>query len=611
MPASGAHPSGGGWESIPRGMHGGFRRRRGREYEYWYPQAGAKLEAAHEAASVNRGDYRRRGAAWAGVEPGTPVEVAGAAGVWHYAPEAGGGTEKLAPVKNTATGELRVVRKDRVFALERRPRQPARPKLVIGYGRAAPSLRDVTKPPKPSPIVRRPSEIGRPMTKLKGGPRAAQGSVAHALETSQYPYKVVWKYRPEGRGVGQGRHLSPHLPDEDRARLVQEFRPLISAIAKRVMRQLRVPQEQGTVREDVEAGGREGLLRALSAYRVREPFGLIAGQYVNAYAGFAARREMAGGLRVQERHARQFGRYQAAKAQARVAAGGQDPDVSVVAARWRARKGDLYRKLPEAEQREDLPEGEWEDSAGRKRRGKLQWAEVFEALGSTQASLRGRSVRDALEDEADIPDPREETPEQVVSHQEVRRIRQGAIKRVVEQLPEPHRTVLRMKLGIHREDGEGATDKDIAQVLEVPKTRGHGLLGDVALRVLIPKIYEQAKQKVAEITAADAEARRAIIDEAQEPEAAEPIPVRPSGPTRAAPEFGVEYGRERTIRVRDLLSGEEREHRILPIRGIPHREREYPEPDISAIVGGRRLRATAQKSLRFVVYPSRVAAGAW
>ena len=591
MPASAARPSGGGWEPVPRGAHGGFRRRRGKDFEYWYPDAGRKLEVAHAAVPTDLRAFRRRpGPAWAGVKPGDPVEVAGAQGVWHYAPDLGGETKTLAPVRRSTDGEVKVVRKDRVFALEKRPRATAAgPKLVIGYGGRVPSLRDIAKPPKPEPIVRRPSEIGRPMPKLKGGAKAAKGSIAHALETGEYPFKVVWKYRPEKRGVGQGRSLSPHLPDEDRARLVSEFRPLVAAISKRVMRQLRVPQEQGTIREDVESAGREGLLRALSAYRARESFGLIAGQYINAYAGFAARREMAGGIHVQERHARQFARYQAAKAQARVAGGGQDPDVATAAKKWHARKGDLYRKLPEAEQREDMPLEAWEDSNGRKRRGKIEWAEVFEGLGSTQSAMRGSSVRDALEDEADIPDPVVETPEQEVAQAQVRLIRQGAIKRVIDRLPEPHRTVLRMKLGFHREDGEGATDKEIAGSFKVPKARGKGFLGQVAAQVLVPKLYEEAKRKIAEITAGDEGARRAIVDEdaAQSAERVEAPTPRPSGPTAAAPEAGVEYGEERVARVRDLLSGEERMHRILPIRGTPHRDLPYPEPDINAIVGGR------------------------
>ncbi|MCU0912954.1 MAG: SNF2-related protein [Planctomycetes bacterium] len=32
-----ARPPGGGWEMIPRGKHGGYRRRHGDHYEYWYP----------------------------------------------------------------------------------------------------------------------------------------------------------------------------------------------------------------------------------------------------------------------------------------------------------------------------------------------------------------------------------------------------------------------------------------------------------------------------------------------------------------------------------------------------------------------------------------------
>jgi len=53
--AKGAKPSGSGWQAIPGGKHGGFRRKSGTGWEYWYPSAQAARSAAahHHEMRVN------------------------------------------------------------------------------------------------------------------------------------------------------------------------------------------------------------------------------------------------------------------------------------------------------------------------------------------------------------------------------------------------------------------------------------------------------------------------------------------------------------------------------------------------------------------------------
>ena len=48
-------PEGGGWENIPRGKHGGKRRKTGSGYEYWYPKETSASQAPTKKDSQKRG----------------------------------------------------------------------------------------------------------------------------------------------------------------------------------------------------------------------------------------------------------------------------------------------------------------------------------------------------------------------------------------------------------------------------------------------------------------------------------------------------------------------------------------------------------------------------
>jgi hypothetical protein len=41
-------PPGGGWQSIPHGKHGGYRKKKGADWEYWYPDKGIVGRPHHE-----------------------------------------------------------------------------------------------------------------------------------------------------------------------------------------------------------------------------------------------------------------------------------------------------------------------------------------------------------------------------------------------------------------------------------------------------------------------------------------------------------------------------------------------------------------------------------
>jgi len=49
-------PPGAGWQIIPGGKHGGYRRRKGHRWEYWYPE---KAAAAHHAERIPEEDVRK------------------------------------------------------------------------------------------------------------------------------------------------------------------------------------------------------------------------------------------------------------------------------------------------------------------------------------------------------------------------------------------------------------------------------------------------------------------------------------------------------------------------------------------------------------------------
>ena len=49
-PASGSKPPGAGWQAIPGGGHGGFRKKKGKGWEYWYPK-GAKPAEPRETVN--------------------------------------------------------------------------------------------------------------------------------------------------------------------------------------------------------------------------------------------------------------------------------------------------------------------------------------------------------------------------------------------------------------------------------------------------------------------------------------------------------------------------------------------------------------------------------
>lgn len=402
----------GGWQLIPRGRHGGYRRRAGGGWEYWYPGAhggkpgvspqepgGASAgwgEAEFAAGRYDRDpekwEFVRRGSdvvGWTagGVDPGSahPVKVAGSPHkLYRIArPEAEVGWAALVNVNDPA--DEVVVSHERVAPVEYRRAAAARAPEAA----PAPEGAGEQQPPR--------SQTGWVAGSSQRLPAFAQstardGTALRRLESGEYPSKLRRQFAEDADGVPRLREdRVVAMPDGDKMRLLEEFAPMVRSVAKKAMARFALARDAET-RADMQSAAMEGLLHAIEEYRGGSSFALSAAFMANQHARLHAVREFRGGLHLPRRHGQLLAGFLAARAEAfRIY--GHDPSAKEVASTWRLRKRDVHEGLRTG--REDIiPMGRYSLRAGDvaegdERPGKIEWAERYLEFLEGQRSHAG------------------------------------------------------------------------------------------------------------------------------------------------------------------------------------------------------------------------------
>lgn len=394
-------PAAGGWQLIPRGRHGGFRRRQAGGWEYWYPSAhgGGQLAApAPEEASsgwseadLAAGRYDRDPEKWeivrhgaeavgwtaGGVDPESahPVKVVGRPHELFRVARAEAQVGWAALV-NVNTGDEVLVQHDRVAPVEYRRKSAPQATGATGGVYIPPSA------PADEPPRGQTGWVAGSSQRLPAfaGSTAREGTALRALEGGQYPSKLRRQFVSDADDVPrlvESRVVA--MPDGDKMRLLEEFAPMVRSTAKKVMRRFGL-EDSAETRADMQSACMEGLLHAIEEYRGGSSFALAAAFMAQQHAKLHAVREFRGGLYLPKRHGQLLQGFLAARAEA-FRLYGHDPSAREIASAWRLRKRDVHEGLQTG--REDtIPMGRYslragEIGEGSDRPGKIEWAERY------------------------------------------------------------------------------------------------------------------------------------------------------------------------------------------------------------------------------------------
>lgn len=402
-----SRPSGSGWELIPKGRHGGYRRRRGKEFEYWYPgdapskptrpggaQAaeggpGPETRWREEDYAAGKYDKDPHHWVWHQVVPGRPPIGWVAGGVRtrskHPVKEAGH-PERLYQIvgqpepgwvrlRDVNSGEEIPLQEERVFPVELRKEKPAQKK-------PAQQTWDATKIGKPGPVTGV-SEEARTLPPFEGS-TAKAGTALADLEGGKFVVAVVKQRMSDGTLV-QTRRL--RIDSATKQRLVAEFGGMIENVAKKTKRGFGLSDqwqhEAGKLSVnlamvELRQAAMEGFLYAIDIYPGGVPFARHAQFVARDYARLHAARERSGGLGMSARHRRLIGGFLAASAEARRRFGELDPTPEQIAKVWRLKKKDIHADLAARQGNEDVPRESYRikhgDAVGKEMPGKDELA---------------------------------------------------------------------------------------------------------------------------------------------------------------------------------------------------------------------------------------------
>lgn len=584
LKATVARPPGSGWQAIPRGRKGGFRRRRGRDWEYWYPTLvvprRAHVETGREVpwgeADLKAGKFDKDAAHWgfyrkyAGRPPIGWVEGGVNPKSWHPVKEAGF-PEKLyqitnpevdpgwARVRDVATGKEKSLRHELVFPVE--------------YLRAK------------KPQVSKPSELVKPIvkepTKVKGKPArvvrlpsfpdsvALKGTALFKMEHGYFPMKTVRVRRRFANGemeVVKKRRVE--VDNATKQQLLTEFDGMITNVAKRVksgfgLRSSWMTREGGRDQDqtmvELRSAAMEGFLHAIDSYPGAMPFAKHAQFLSREYARMHAAREFAGGIGMSRRHARLLRTFIAARAQAARALEKDDPSPREVAQHWKILKRDLHEGLgPQGS--EPIPLKPYKlkadrvkvDDTGKRaylyrdtvtQPGKLEMAERYHKFLTGQTRAEGSDFLD------DSPAVLPAVHIGVGLSAEDKVIIRNQLERALSGLKEWHvfspgrrgqRTVsykantaeiLRRVLGLGG-DGQEQSTNEVARHVPIYRREGDGewkRLGDRQARTMIGEFLSQGLSE-ARARLGDRQAGK-LLQQAEE--RLLPVEVSPKGPTYA------------------------------------------------------------------------------
>ena len=501
---SGAHllkakPAGAGWEAIPGGKKGGYRKRKGggkKGYDYSY--AGQHEHSHHP-------DWEPDAGAGTGVhdlDPGKFVFVLGRGTTlkFRYHPEhEPAAAEGYAWVQSTESGHHEQVRESNIqrargFDLDERKRKEGgkrKRKRGTTHPRPRPSGGRTTIKPKGKKRVRGPDTFtageGDRVPVYEGEDGAAKGTIGWNLENGVY---AVQTYRDR-----TGSKKGAFIPPEHQAQFLAEHAGMANAaaakVAKRLGVKLRDSQGPTTAYEEVFAGAQVGLVHAVRAYEGNVPFAVQAISYMSTYARESASRELGRGVPLSARRMRMVEGFLAA--QARSYSEGGDTDAATIASNWQLtkkhvapdvewgryatqnRKGDTVARDQGAMQ---VPMGEWAvldpagNPTGKSYPGKVKMAE--DLLAYTTANRMDAS--DWLDDDTRLS---------VLPKHAGYTMPLGTalfyrqeVDDILTELPDDHRAALVLRWGL---DGGGEMAlSDIAQALDLKPKRDRGAPKDAA-----------------------------------------------------------------------------------------------------------------------------------
>jgi len=477
-------PGGKGWEAIPKGRKGGYRRKvRGGDYEYVYPDKKVVPQATTKRSGPKSTPFgvgmsdkqalaldleKDPGRTYKHLKGGEIVKVAGVKGLFRYAPKHKKAGEGRAWVRSVTDGEHKLVRQVALTPMRRKVAPAAIAKPKVSAKAPAKVVKPVVLPKitrtNEGPDYPAVGDAVRKMAVFKDS-RAKKGTVLYDLENAKYPIK---KYGGHGTHAGGERkwRYGAYVPTDKQAAFLSELAPLLHGAASQVCRRFHIKKHvkghRTAAYDEILAGAHLGLVMALTRYKGGSPFLPMAQQYAVMYALRQARNELGAGTRISDRAQRMLGRYVAARHYARFRRNNYEPTPEDIVKNWQVRKKDVYLTkgaigLRPTEQGmieqgdEELPMENWRvmdpkgNPIGKERLGKLALMEVMESL------MRGDRVGDTEwmgTHPGDLPGvPHASTLAETTAY-----AFQDQVRSVLDAMPEKAAIALRMHFGLDRDE---------------------------------------------------------------------------------------------------------------------------------------------------------------
>ena len=348
-------PPGAGWEMIPGGKKGGYRRRKGGEFEYWYPD-GAHESPTHTKEDAHHpyteedfesGNFDKDPMHWIevrGEKPNlhskAPVKYAGrVAKLYQIIEPELEGQPGYAVARDVATGEKMAMQYQRILALRHDVNRGKKRAERAENGGTKWTPEGRSKGPSFNDDVSIAAGQKAPKFESSQVDREKKPGV-WAIENGVYPMKRVVRVQrtADGRMERENKTVIG-VPDYGKQQIIQEFEGGILAAAKKTMKSLGLKSQhvrstdgsEDATLTDLQRAGVEGLLHAIDNYKGHVPFAMFADRYVHDYIRAAASRERLGGVALDHRFERNLPRFMNAKQRAQVALGKTDVSAEDIA----------------------------------------------------------------------------------------------------------------------------------------------------------------------------------------------------------------------------------------------------------------------------------------
>jgi hypothetical protein len=344
-----------GYSSIPNSKHRGFRKRKGRGWIYWYP-----TEHKHGDHHDWEADYGKTGIS--DIKAGQFVSIQGRHGLFVWTPDAADDDGKYThvttfdPEHGRAAGEPIRVRSSKLQPMKGKakpkapvkprrtaPRRPPPKKRAGTPGGKLPPGRAITEPIKQGSGDHPVSEEAE-RSKVFADSRAKAGTFLHKVENGHYPLAT---FVDRERGLRAKKSQGIFIPKADQAGMLQEFKGLLHSASRKVAASHAIDMRDSDGNEspdfeEIKSGANLGFLMALRGYSGGKPFAMIAQDYVNTYASYAARSALGGGgPSVPHQTMRLMHGYIAAKHRASRKTD-EEPTKKAIARAWRLQKRDTF-----------------------------------------------------------------------------------------------------------------------------------------------------------------------------------------------------------------------------------------------------------------------------